>query len=68
MKDSTGQTQNEYILRLRLDTAISMLENTSKSAAAISAEVGFNSYNTFYKVFVREVGCSPSLYKKSAGA
>lgn len=65
VKEATGQTLNEYMLSLRLDAAMSLLENTDKSAAMISAAVGFNSYNTFYKVFVREIGCSPTIYKKN---
>ncbi len=68
VKDATGQTLNEYIIRLRLGAAISMLESTNKSTAVISSAVGFNSYNTFYKVFVREIGCSPTVYKKNRGA
>lgn len=55
----------EYLLRVRLNTAKSLLRSTNKSVEQISIECGFSSANYFGLIFKKEVGLSPLNYKKT---
>ncbi|MBQ8426961.1 MAG: helix-turn-helix domain-containing protein [Clostridia bacterium] len=55
----------EYVLRLRLNIAKSLLRDSTKSIEEISAECGFSSANYFGLIFKKEVGLSPLNYKKT---
>lgn len=60
----SGKGFNEYVNRLRMDKAKKLLENSTSSIKDISEKCGFYSTNTFYKVFKRYNGISPSRYAK----
>lgn len=55
----------EYVLRLRLNVAKSLLKETKKSIEEIADECGFSSANYFGLIFKKEVGLSPLNYKKT---
>lgn len=55
----------EYVLRLRLNIAKSLLRDSTKTIEEISAECGFSSANYFGLIFKKEVGLSPLNYKKT---
>lgn len=57
----TGMTVAYYILKRRLDSALSEIAEGRK-AASIVLEYGFDTYAGFYKAFVRLYGCSPKKY------
>lgn len=63
-KAYTGLTPYTYQLKIRIDRAIEMLENTSISVGECAEEVGFSDNAYFSKVFKRFTGHSPSYYKK----
>ena len=48
----------------RIESAKKMLIESDDSVYIISAKVGFNGENTFFKVFKSYVGLSPSVYRE----
>lgn len=63
-KAYTGLPPYNYQLKLRIDRAIEMLENTPISISNCAETVGFTDAAYFSKVFKRLTGHSPSYYKK----
>ena len=55
----------EYITRLRIEAAKSLLGFSNLDVSEIALSVGFNEPNYFTSVFKKHVGVSPSAYKKS---
>ena len=64
MKSITGAGTKEYITRIRLDKAKSLIENTDLSIAEISDMTGFTSQSYFSTAFKNFTGMTPSQYKK----
>jgi len=63
-KKEVGTPINKYINQLRIQAAIRLLNTSSMTIQDISAHVGINDYNYFTKVFKKEVGMTPSEYRK----
>ncbi len=61
----TGVKINDYINQLRIDKAKKLLIETDDSIIRIALEVGFESLNTFYVLFQKKNGLSPSAYRRS---
>ncbi|MBO7296439.1 MAG: helix-turn-helix transcriptional regulator, partial [Clostridia bacterium] len=61
-----GTGFNDYINALRVSEACRYLRRTNKSITEISALVGFGTLRTFNRAFIKQVGTSPSEYRKSA--
>ena len=55
---------NDYINSLRINDACRQLRQTDKTITEISECVGFNTLRTFNRAFVRQIGMSPSEYRK----
>lgn len=55
---------NDYINSFRVSAACRYLQQTDYSVTEISRLVGFNTLRTFNRAFLREVGVTPSEYKK----
>ena len=53
----------EYINRKRVDMAIELLKSSDLSVDEISAKVGFYDRSTFYHVFSKITGKTPSDYR-----
>ena len=62
-KRHTGLTPNDYLIRLRVEKAKSLLESTDRSVTDISTSTGFSSPEYFSAVFRRYVGQTPSDYR-----
>ncbi len=62
-KQNFGMTMSKYILLKRIEKAKSLLENNF-TVAEVSYKTGFSDFNYFGKVFKKEVGLSPTAYKK----
>ena len=65
-KTCTGQTVTEYTQRVRISHACNLLENTSRSVAAIASQIGYADVKFFSRLFHRITGMSPSDYRRSA--
>lgn len=63
-KAYTGLPPYNYQLKLRIDRAVEMLENTPLTVSECAETVGFANAAYFSKIFKRFTGHSPSYYKK----
>ncbi|MDX2056061.1 MAG: AraC family transcriptional regulator [Polyangiaceae bacterium] len=54
-----------YLMQLRLDAAVELVQEGRLSVKEIAAHVGFSSANYFGKVFTRRFGVSPGAFKES---
>ena len=64
IKEQIGINFNQYVMGVRIQKATEMLKNTSMSINEIMEKTGFNSRNTFVRVFKKFEGLTPSEYKK----
>lgn len=65
IKGYQNMTFSEYLEELRLQKAITLLEDTQLSIGNVANASGFSSENTFFKVFKRKFGTSPSGYRSN---
>lgn len=65
IKEQTGQSLGDYLMGLRMDKAVELLEKTQMPIKDICFAVGFNSENSFYKAFKRAYGLTPSKFRAS---
>ncbi|MFC4777016.1 helix-turn-helix domain-containing protein [Paenibacillus sp. GCM10023252] len=63
-KQYTGYSYLQYIHKIRLEKAKTMLLSSSLPISAIAAEVGYEDPLYFSKLFSREAGLSPREYRK----
>ena len=63
-KKHTGMSPHEYIINYRLRIAKSLLIQTNMSINDICYEAGFSSESVFCASFKKNVGVSPSTYRK----
>lgn len=63
-KDNTNTTVNKYITEYRLDKAKDLLKDPSIKMSEIASKVGYRDGNYFAKTFKKEVGYSPSEYRR----
>ena len=56
----------DYLNNLRFNESLRLLnaENNKFSIADIAIRSGFNSRNSFYTVFMKKTGVTPTLYRK----
>jgi len=57
-KKATGYTVVSYLNHIRINHVIE-LHKKGMTLSEASAQVGFGSYNHFYKIYYKENGCSP---------
>ena len=56
---------NDYVNSLRISDACRYLRHDSRSITEISELVGFSTLRTFNRAFVKQIGMTPSQYRKS---
>ncbi|HZG07382.1 MAG TPA: AraC family transcriptional regulator [Allosphingosinicella sp.] len=66
-KQSTGVPPHRYQLQVRIEKAKALLELTEASVTEIAFEVGYESSQALARLFRREVGVSPSDYRRHRG-
>ena len=64
MKAITGTGAKEYITRIRIEKAKSLIESTDLTIAEISEITGFASQSYFSTAFKNYTGTAPSRYKQ----
>ena len=62
-KNELGMRYHDYLTKLRMDKAKTLLATTGKSISEIAGEVGFRDYRVFTKVFKNVEGESPSVFR-----
>jgi AraC family L-rhamnose operon regulatory protein RhaS len=63
-KKHTGQSINQYLIKLRLNMASIMLRDTELSIEEICERTGFSDISYFSKVFKKELNLTPSGYRR----
>jgi AraC-like DNA-binding protein len=64
IKNITKTSLSEILEGIRMEEARKMLYNTDFSITEIASACGYNSTNTFYKVYKKNFGVSPSVDRK----
>lgn len=59
-KRETGNSFTDYLLRLRMEEASRLLQNTSLPVKKVAEQVGYSDYVYFSKLFKKTFGCSAS--------
>ncbi len=60
-----GMSFIEYVNRLRMQEALTLLQDSSLSILEISEQAGFGTERTFRRQFQSQCGMSPSAYRKT---
>lgn len=63
-REYCGLTPNAYIMQMRINNSLKLLEKTNIGILEVAYEVGFKSLSSFYKRFKEQVGCTPKEYRK----
>lgn len=63
-KKETGSSLTSWINGVRINSSLSLLANTSLPISEIADRVGIPDYNYFSRVFQKQMGISPSQYRK----
>lgn len=63
-KQHMGVTPMQYILSLRISNAQNLLTSTDYNMTEISSFVGYDNPLYFSRIFKKQVGCSPTEWKK----
>lgn len=63
-KKCKGMTFSQFVAQYRLNTACELLKHSQKSVSEICYLVGFNDLPHFIRVFRKNIGTSPSQYRK----
>ena len=64
-KDVTGTNFSDYVQKLRIDEACSLLRNSDMKVTSVAIQTGFNDIKFFYEVFKKITGKTPGDYRKS---
>ena len=65
-KEKVGLTYSEYITHLRIEQAKILLQTTNMYTNEIATKVGFLDTNYFSVTFKRNVGVTPTQYRKES--
>ena len=63
-KQAYGETPHEFVTRLRMERAKTLLARGSHNVTEACFEVGFSSLGSFSTLFRERVGMSPSEYRR----
>ena len=64
-KQVTGKSPMQYILNIRINNAVSLLESTNYNVTEISTIIGYDNPLYFSRIFKKQRGVSPSDYRKA---
>lgn len=68
-KKANGFTFRDFVVRLRIQRAAELIRHTEVSVTEAAFRVGFNDLSYFARMFRRQLGVTPSLYRtKNDGA
>lgn len=63
-KENTGESPKEYIGKIKIQMASTILRITDIEIAEIGKQLGYYDYSHFYKSFTAAKGLSPAMYRK----
>ena len=64
-KQMTMKSPMQYVLNIRMNNAVSLLETTDYNVTEIAAIVGYDNPLYFSRIFKKQKGLSPSEYRKA---
>lgn len=64
VREATGSTPTVYLMRRRIDRAKALLADTDSPVSRIAREVGYPDPAYFTRVFTRQVGVAPSVFRR----
>ncbi len=64
-KDRTGIAFHDYVSQIRINKSKKMLFESSLSVIKIGEIVGFNTHSTFFRMFKKYEGISPTQYRNN---
>jgi len=64
---ATGVTLNRRLTQLRMEKARELLLNSTLPITHIALEVGYSSFSHFTRLFKREIGVTPTDYRRTQG-
>jgi two-component system response regulator YesN len=64
-KAGTGENLSDYIVRLKMEKAASLLKNTSDKNYEIALRLGYQNPNYFIKVFKKYYGMTPQQFRQA---
>ena len=64
LRDETGLTFSGYLNKIRLTEAARLLADEHMGVAETAFAVGYSNLSYFNRIFKKEYGCAPSLYKR----
>ena len=67
-KKNTGESFNEFKLKVKLDKAREMLENTGFTIQQIAYELGYMNIESFIRIFKKFNGLTPGQYRENNAA
>ncbi|RXZ83205.1 AraC family transcriptional regulator [Paenibacillaceae bacterium] len=62
-KEATGHSFNDYLNMHRIRVGCQLLGDVTLPVTSIAYRIGFNSIETFNRVFKKQTGCTPSAYR-----
>jgi AraC-like DNA-binding protein len=62
--DMIGQAPMQYLANWRMQVGAALLRDTASTVASVAQEVGYQSEAAFARAFKRQVGKSPSLWRR----
>ena len=66
VKKLTGYPPNSFIIKLKIDRAIEMLQSNDKSLSEIAYACGFSSLQHFTSTFSNRIGVGPAKYRRKS--
>ncbi len=63
-KEMTGETFHHYVIQRKMKAAADRIAEGRQSITQIAAELGYDNFHYFARVFAREYGCTPAEYRK----
>ena len=63
-KQTTMKSPMQYILSIRINNAISLLETTDYNITEIATIIGYDNPLYFSRIFKKQTGLSPSDFRK----
>ena len=63
-KKKTGETLTGFLLKIKIEKACIMLENTNMSIVEIMEYIGYKDTKYFYSIFAEATGETPGQYRK----
>ncbi len=64
-RQSTGMPPHRYLIAVRIARAKELLESTTLPISAVALAVGYQDQGYFARLFLREVGLTPTGYRRA---